>query len=92
MLSLDGTVVKRFRVPAPNQELILSVFEEERWPERLDDPLPASGGVDPRTRLHDAVNRLNRAQTNPLLRFHGNGTGTGISWKLRRPVELRQIN
>ena len=83
VLSLDGTVVKRFRVPAPNQELILAVFEEERWPERIDDPLPASGGVDPRTRLHDAVNRLNGRQTNHLIRFHGNGTGTGVSWELR---------
>ena len=83
VLSLDGTVVKRFRVPAPNQELILSVFEEERWPERIDDPLPASGGVDPRTRLHDAVNRLNGRQTNHLIRFHGTGTGTSVSWELR---------
>jgi hypothetical protein len=91
-LLLDRIVVKRFRVPAQNQEVILSAFEEDGWPAQIDDPLPIKGGVDPHVRLHDAVNRLNRAQTNPLLRFHGNGTGTGISWKLRRPVELRQIN
>jgi hypothetical protein len=89
-LSLDCTVVKRFRVPAPNQELILSAFEEEGWPEHIDDPLPHRGGVDPHTRLHDAVNRLNRHQTNRLLRFHGNGNGNGVSWELRRLVVLRQ--
>jgi hypothetical protein len=91
-LWLDRVVVKRFRVPARNQEVILSAFEEDGWPAQIDDPLPIKGDLDPHVRLHDAVNRLNRAQTNPLLRFHGNGSGTGISWKLCRPVELRQID
>jgi hypothetical protein len=83
-LCLNGEVVKRFRVPAQNQELILGAFEEERWPEHIDDPLPVSGDIDPRTRLHDAINRLNGCQTNRLLRFLGNGTGTGVCW---RPVQ-----
>ena len=91
-LWLDRVVVKRFRVPAQNQEVILCAFEEDGWPAQIDDPLPSKAGVDPHVRLHDAVNRLNRAQTNPLLRFHGNGSGTGISWKLCRPVELRPIH
>ena len=81
-LLLNGEVVKRFRVPAQNQEVILGAFEEERWPDHIDDPLPVSGDIDPRTRLHDAINRLNRCQTNRLLRFHGNGTGTGVCWRL----------
>lgn len=83
LLGVDS--VKRFRVPARNQELILNVFEEEDWPEHIDDPLPTSGSVDPHTRLHDAINRLNGNQTRPLLRFRGNGNGTGISWELRKP-------
>src|SRR5947207_475841 len=33
-------LVKHFRRPAPNQYLILDVFQEENWPERIDDPLP----------------------------------------------------
>jgi len=85
-LRLDDMVVKRFRVPAQNQELILNVFEEERWPDHIDDPLPVSRDIDPRIRLHDTINRLNGCQTNPLLRFHGNGTGTGVCWNLRRTV------
>ena len=88
-LCLEGTVVKRFRVPARNQEVILSAFEDDRWPEHIDDPLPVKNGVDPKTRLHDAINRLNHSQENPLIRFHGNGNGTGVFWKLRLPVTLR---
>jgi hypothetical protein len=83
-LSLDGLVVKRFRIPAQNQEMILGAFQEDDWSECIDDPLPVKGDIDPRTRLHDAINRLNRCQTNPLLCFHGNGSGTGVRWKPRR--------
>jgi hypothetical protein len=39
-LRLGGLVVKQFKVPAPNQEMILASFEEEGWPPRIDDPLP----------------------------------------------------
>jgi hypothetical protein len=81
-LSLSGLIVKRFRVPARNQETILSVFEEERWAEHIHDPLPATHDIDAPTRLHDAINRLNRCQINPVLRFHGDGKGTGVFWEL----------
>jgi hypothetical protein len=83
-LTLNGTVVKRFRVPAHNQQLILSTFEEEGWPDHIDDPLPVSGDIDPPTRLHDTINKLNGRQTKRLIRFSGNGTGTGVFWKLRQ--------
>ena len=75
---------------AQNQEVILSAFEEEGWPEHIDDPLPVSGDIDPPIRLHDAINRLNGCQTHRLLRFRGNGTGTGVSWELRQTVVLHQ--
>ena len=39
-LRLGRIVVKQYRVPAENQELILAAFEEEAWPARIDDPLP----------------------------------------------------
>jgi hypothetical protein len=89
-LRVNGTVVKRFRVPAQNQEVILSAFEEEGWPDHIDNPLPVSGDIDPPTRLHDAINRLNRCQTNPLLRFYGNGNG--IFWEFRPAAGLRQTD
>ena len=84
-LSLAGLVVKRFRVPARNQETILNAFEEEGWAEHIHDPLPLTQEIDAPTRLHDAINRLNKCQINPLLRFHGDGKGTGVFWKLSQP-------
>lgn len=84
-LSLAGLIVKRFRVPARNQEAILNTFEEEGWAEHIHDPLPLTHEIDAPTRLHDAINRLNKCQINPLLRFHGDGKGTGVFWKLSQP-------
>lgn len=87
-LSLAGRIVKRFRVPARNQETILNVFEEEGWAEHIHDPLPVTYDIDAPTRLHDAINRLNRCQINPLLRFHGDGKGTGVFWELNQSEML----
>lgn len=80
-LYVGGCVVKRLRQPASVQELILASFEEEGWPERLDDPLPPRPELDPRARLQDAIRNLNRALACPVLRFGGDGTGTGILWR-----------
>lgn len=74
-----GKMVKRFRVPAKNQELILAAFEEEGWPPHIDDPLPGKADLEPKKRLHDAIDRLNRNQK--LVRFLGNGTGRGVRWR-----------
>jgi hypothetical protein len=38
-LRMDGRLVKQFKRPAASQELILAVFEEERWPDKIEDPL-----------------------------------------------------
>jgi len=75
-------------VPARNQEAILSVFEEEDWVEHIHDPLPVTVDIDAPTRLHDAINRLNRCQINAVLRFQGDGKGTGVFWKLDQPDVL----
>jgi hypothetical protein len=73
-------MVKQFRVPAPNQETVLSVFEEEGWPARIDDPLSKQPGQDPQTRLRETIRSLNRRQKRRLLRFQGDGLGQGICW------------
>ena len=91
-LSVAGVIVKRFRVPARNQETILSAFEEEGWAEHIHDPLPVTHEIDAPTRLHDAINRLNRCQIRPLLRFRGDGRGTGILWELSQPDMLGKIS
>jgi hypothetical protein len=97
-LRVGSDLVKQFKQPAPNQEIIISAFEEEGWPDVIDDPLPPRAQQDAKRRLHDTINNLNRNQKRPLLRFSGNGCGQGVRWRLlpyrargRRPAtpELR---
>lgn len=76
----EGTVVKHFKVPAANQELVLAAFQEEGWPPSIYDPLQPAPGIDAKRRLHDTINRLNRNQRQRLLRFFGNGNGQAIRW------------
>lgn len=78
-LCLQGQVVKRFRWPACNQEMILSAFQEEQWPSRIDDPLPIKS-AEPKRRLSDTIKCLNRNQKSNLIRFRGDGTGEGVLW------------
>ena len=74
-------VVKRFKWPAMNQEVVLTVFQEEGWPERIDDPLAPVEDKDPKRRLADTIKCLNRKQSRHLIKFHGDGTGEGITWE-----------
>jgi hypothetical protein len=81
-------LVKKFRVSAPNQETILTVFQEENWPPRIDDPLRPDHSTDPKERLHDTIKNLNRRQTNPsLIHFRGDGTGAGVRWDVCLPPQ-----
>src|SRR5205823_8333838 len=80
-LWLGDVLVKQFRVPAPNQESILNAFQEEGWPRRIDDPLTPQHNQDPKCRLHDAIDRLNRSQKKRLIRFRGDGKGEGVLWE-----------
>src|SRR5262249_8719852 len=94
ILWLDDVIVKQFRVPAENQELVLAAFEEEKWLPHLDDPLPPRDNLDPKRRLHDTINRLNRNQCHKALHFEGDGTGRGIRWRLiatTLPLDRHQI-
>jgi hypothetical protein len=84
-LTVNGQIIKRFKWPAANQEAILSAFQEEGWPERIDDPLPPQPEQDSKRRLSDTIKCLNRKQTNHLLHFRGDGTGEGITWEFVEP-------
>ena len=81
-LRLANSLIKRFKVPAYTQGIVLSAFEEERWPARIDDPLPGHPEQDRKRRLHNTINALNRNQINHLVRFCGDGRGLGIRWEL----------
>ncbi len=74
-------LIKRFTVPAPNQEAVLAAFEKHVWPGCIPDPLPAADAIDAKRRLHDTINRLNRCHQCGAIRFGGNGIGSGICWR-----------
>jgi hypothetical protein len=80
-LRIGKIIVKQFKVPAANQETVLAAFQEEEWPPRIDDPLSPQAEQDPKRRLHDTINSLNRNQKHPLLRFLGDGSGQGVRWE-----------
>jgi hypothetical protein len=80
-LTLGDLVVKEYKTPAPNQQLILSVFQEEGWPPRIDDPLPPHPDLEPKRRLHETIISLNRNQRNRVLQFCGDGQGEGVRWQ-----------
>ena len=88
-LRVGGQLVKRFRVPAVNQQTVLMAFEEEGWPERIDDPLPSRSERTQRRALHDTVGALNRAQVHSLIRFGADGSGEGIRWEFVNESVLR---
>jgi hypothetical protein len=80
-LRYRGQVIKRYRVPAQNQELVLEAFQESGWPEFIDDPLPPVPDQDPKERLQVTIKSLNRNQLKRLIRFHGNGNGQQVYWE-----------
>lgn len=89
-LSFGGQMIKQFHVPARNQELILSAFQQQDWPESIDDPLSGEIEIDPRIRLNDAIYRLNNKQLACLIRFHVNGHGSSVHWSLHASEPTRQ--
>ena len=78
-LTFASEVILRLKHDAPNMELILVAFEEEGWPERIDDPLPATNGINRKQHLRDTLRNLNRRTSR--VRFHSDGTGQGIRWE-----------
>ena len=77
-----GVIVKQFRQPSRFQMLILDVFEQEGWPEQIDDPITGADFPGAKPRLHNVIQNLNRHQQNHLIRFRGDGTGEGILWQI----------
>ena len=69
ILSFDCQIVKQFKRAAPNQELLLSAFQESGWPNKIDDPLPQDFCVPPEHRLRETVKSLNKALQSSPIRF-----------------------
>jgi hypothetical protein len=82
-LRFAGQVVKVYRVPAENQERVLTAFQEAGWPACLADPLPQKPEQNASRRLHETIQKLNRIVHCKVIRFRGDGTGTRICWEIR---------
>jgi hypothetical protein len=76
-------ILKRFRQPASNQEIVLMAAEELGWPKWFDDPLPVAPRLNSKVRLHETIKALNRNQCPHLIHFKGDGTGTRVGWGYR---------
>ena len=83
-LSYGGKIVKRYRWQAVNQELVLKVFQEEKWRTAIDDPLPPKDDQDSKARLQDTIKALNRNHECTAIRFRGDGSASRIIWELSR--------
>jgi hypothetical protein len=79
VLRFQGRIIRRLHRPSRsvNMIAILTAFEEEGWPRKIDDPLP--NGRDP-GRLRETVRSLNRNLEH--IRFHADGSGEGVRWEL----------
>src|SRR5262245_34028539 len=80
-LWVDSILLKLLDWPATNQISILTTFQEENWPKRIDDPLHPKAGSDTKARLRYAIHSLNGFQQPWLIRFFADGTGHGIRWE-----------
>ena len=67
--------------PGRSPKTILRAFQEEGWPIRIDDPLPQQSERVPSRRLLDAIKALNRHHEVQVVRFHGDGNGSGVLWE-----------
>ena len=95
-LSAHGVLVKRLDCRATSQIAILTAFQEENWPRRIDDPLYPNYAADAKSRLRSTIHSLNGGQRPPLIHFFADGSGHGIRWELVRnrrgagPSSIRQ--
>ncbi len=77
-LLLDGKVIRKVSKQAKHVLQILSTFEDDDWPDRIDDPISGLEESQP-ARLHEAIRSLNEGLK--MIRFRSDGTGKGITWE-----------
>jgi hypothetical protein len=88
-LRVGSIVVKWFTQASDAQEIVLTAFQEQRWPRTIDDPLPGKEGQERKQRLRTAVANLKRRQRVPMLRFRVLRQGTAIAWEFRQASDSR---
>jgi hypothetical protein len=82
-LSYRGEVLMELSRPAPNERAVLDRFQKLGWLPRIDDPLPPETVGNPKRRLHNTINALNRKQAPWRITLSGDGTGRGVCWRPR---------
>jgi hypothetical protein len=80
-LWLGGRLVKQFHRAARNQEYVLTSFQEEGWPERLEIALPDCKLAQLAYRLRETVKSLNHGQTPHGVGFHACADGKSVRWQ-----------
>ncbi len=88
---MSERVVKRYIYSSPNQEAVLTAFDEEGWPRRIHDPLRPVAGKDSKRRLRDTIGTLNVKQENCLIRFRAAGTGEHVIWEPVQKYSRRHV-
>ncbi len=79
-LKLNGKTIRKVRAIGENVVQLLDVFEREKWPRKIEDPLPsAEGQQNDAQRLSDTVKSLNKNLL--MIKFHMDGTGRGVCWE-----------
>jgi hypothetical protein len=73
VLRFRGEVCKQYKRPAPDQEKILEAFQEDGWPDGIDDPLTPG-------KLATTVELLNKRLRH--IRFCLNGNCAGVVWRV----------
>ncbi|MGE0761586.1 MAG: hypothetical protein AB7O38_31530 [Pirellulaceae bacterium] len=81
-LRVGSQIVKEFKLPAADQVRVLAAFEEERWPERISNPLPVGQDTAAKARLEQTILGLNRNQRSRLVEFFPDESGRGVTWRL----------
>jgi hypothetical protein len=85
-LSFGHTLCRTFvRKAARDQEAILAAFEAAGWLESVPSPIK-------QYKLNYTIKRLNNGLTaDAPLRFHGDGTGSGVRWVDLRALDAPQM-
>lgn len=86
-LRVGSLVLRQFKIPSADEETILAAFEETAWCGHIDDPLPAETAPNPKWRLQQTIDALNRQQRPALIRFSADNASLGVQWEyLREPI------
>lgn len=82
----------RFGRVAPHQIQILDAFEQARWTDSIDNPLPVRCYNEHYQQMRSAIKALNSHLRHPLIRFSANGK-RGVRWEpcdTSSPVKQRR--